>query len=697
MSSSRFQPAAAETLRQAIRDAGGVEVFAIGDVEGSAVTAVTVTCRGTEDSVPALLDRPRAGQVVIHNHPSGDLRPSEPDLQLAHLYGQNGVGVVIVDSAVTRSNWVVEPFAPRRVPVDDDALEAFFTVSLPRALPGWEPRPQQLEMARQVARALDDDRPLLCEAGTGTGKSLAYLVPAALWAMANDAKVAVSTYTRALQGQLVTSDLPMLRAGGLDVRTAVLQGRANYTCRRRLGLLADEAVDVDRAELEALRAWSDGSPTGARSDLPFTVDPARWEMVQSESELTLSVRCPQYLECHYYRARRTASAAHLIVVNHALLLSDLAVVEDAGRGFLPKYERIVLDEAHHVEDAATGVASARLAASGVRRAVSGALSGRRRSGALARLVQQQSNPTGTLGPGARGRLAQAAAVAEAACDHAAAGAELSLSQLAEVVVPRQEAVRVTPSLEGTDQWNLDVAPILRQLESSLHQASEAIDAVEALFQDVTLPEDQVQPLLDLRRARKRLTEQAAAVGEFLEPPPGRCRWFEPERTRAGERTVAVSAAPIEVGPVLERVLWAKFPGTACTSATLTVAGRFDHLARRIGLPPGLAAVEVVYPSPFDHAAQAVLALPRDLPPPDDPRFLEQSGRAVVDAVLAADGGAFVLCTSYAAVRAYAAAVRAGAGERPVLVQGEGGRSVILERFRENRRAVLIGTDSFWEG
>ncbi|MCA9494813.1 MAG: hypothetical protein KC621_33020, partial [Myxococcales bacterium] len=352
--SLRFEAPAAEALRAAIRDAGGVEVFAIGDVMAGHVMSVTVTCRGTEDRVPALLDRPRAGQVVIHNHPSGDLRPSEADLELAHRYGEDGVGVVIVDSVVSRSNWVVEPYVRRWVGVDDDALEAFFTEGLPRAMPGWESRPQQLEMARQVARSLEAEIPLMCEAGTGTGKSLAYLVPAALWALANDGRVAVSTFTRALQAQLVASDLPLLAKGGIEVRTSVLQGRNNYLCRRRLDIALDEDPDDDRRVLESLRDWSSTTTEGSRGHLGFQVSGPQWERVMSDADLTLSVRCPHYDTCHWYKARRSASGAHLLVVNHALLLTDLSIRGQAGRGFLPKYDRIVLDEAHHLEDAATG-------------------------------------------------------------------------------------------------------------------------------------------------------------------------------------------------------------------------------------------------------------------------------------------------------------------------------------------------------
>lgn len=694
--SLRFTDAAAADLRRAIRDAGGVEVFAIGEVSFREVGAVTITCRGTEDRVPALLDRPRAGQVVIHNHPSGDLRPSEADLQLAHLYGENGVGVVIVDSAVTRSNWVVEPHAPERKRVDPDAVRRFFAEGLPRAMPGWEARPQQVEMALHIARCFDDEVPLLCEAGTGTGKSLAYLVPAALWALANDGKVAVSTYTKALQAQLVTSDLPMLAKGGIDVKTAVLQGRNNYLCKRRLGAALEDEGDPEetRRLLEDLRGWSATSADGARGDLGFPVDPATWERVMSDADLTLSVRCPHYETCHWYVARRQASAAHLLVVNHALLLSDLAVRQEAGRGFLPKFARVVIDEAHHLEDAGTSVATERLSRAAVERSTWSVLDARARKGALRKILELGSAKDTPLPMAVRPAFAAKVATAEAALSSIRGGAGFALGALADGFLPAEEPVRVVGSVEDGDPWRLEVTPTLLHLAGELEAAAEAVEQVLGCFDEAALAPAQEEPLLVLKRAHRRLSGHAGFARGFLESQDD-CRWVEPDRDRRGERSAAACRAPIEVGPVLRRLLWDELPGTALTSATMTVSGRFDHLARRVGVPGDRA--EVVYDSPFDHAAQAVLALPRDLPSPEDPAFLPESARVVVDAVTLSDGGAFVLCTSHAAVRAYAEALRAAGGSRPVLAQGEAGRPILLERFRENRRAVLVGTDSFWEG
>ncbi|HCH66351.1 MAG TPA: helicase, partial [Deltaproteobacteria bacterium] len=222
MSDARVAVDAARLLRSAISEVDGDEVFAIGDVEDGQIVRVEITCRGTQDQVPALLGRPRPGQVVIHNHPSGNLQPSEADLHLAGRYGEAGVGVVIVDNTVERSRWVVEPHVSAAVAVPDADVDRVFQVALPRVMPGHEARSGQLDMARSVARSLNENEISILEAGTGTGKSLAYLVPAALWAKANNSKVVVATHTLTLQGQLASSDLPVLKKAGVDASWATL-------------------------------------------------------------------------------------------------------------------------------------------------------------------------------------------------------------------------------------------------------------------------------------------------------------------------------------------------------------------------------------------------------------------------------------------------------------------------------------------
>jgi ATP-dependent DNA helicase DinG len=688
---NRFSKEAAEELRQAISEAEGREVFALGDVQDGGVIAVTICARGQEDRVIALRDRPRRGQVVIHNHPSGDLRPSDADMSLAGRYAEDGVGFVIVDSGVYRSSWIVEPDKDRAVKIDPALIRAFFEVQLPAAMPGTEPRAAQLAMALEVGAALSDGKHLLCEAGTGTGKSLAYLAPAALWAHANDGCVVIATHTRALQSQIVRTDAVQLKRAGLDVPVAVLEGRTNYVCRRRADLARTDVDDLDedkRLELRALLDWIDGSGTGSRSELTARVAGDLWERVESDSDLTLRHRCPFFETCFYYEARRRANDARILVVNHALLLADLVIRQQGGGGILPRYHRVILDEAQHLEDVATGALTERVTRAAVRRALL-MLVGARRKGSLERLgvaLQRSNLPSDVIGAACR-----AAADAGALAGRLATEVGAVFDTLSALLDPAQPTRRVDDAWKATDDWTGTIQPQVGWLISLLDELTGHLDNIGGALGDHKLPEGQAQAWLDTQRARRRLTAYATACRTFLADTEGQCRWMQGGR----EGEVALCAAPINVADLLRDVLWDAIPGVVATSATLSVGGDYSFLQRRVGLAQARTAV---YPSPFDHFQQAVLGLPTDLPGPDHPDFLEQTARMIVDAVRGSGGGAFVLCTSFRAVDHYAAKLRAALGPGiPVLAQGEVARPVLLERFREHHNAVLVGTDSFWEG
>jgi len=360
-----FSPDVLTAMRTAIREAGGNEVFFLGRTdEYLKICAVEVLARGSESAVPAILQTCAYGDVVIHNHPSADLRPSDADLEIASRLGNLGVGFHIVDNPVDNVYRVVEAFAPRR----EKALQPESIADLlgpqgvvARALPGYEERPEQLRMAFAVGEALNRGRLAVIEAGTGTGKSLAYLVPAILWALENEERVVVSTNTINLQEQLIRKDLPFLqRATGLEFQAVLVKGRANYLCRRRAetarvepGLFDDELA----GELATIFEWAAKSADGSREELNFVPRQQVWEEVCCEIDQCARVRCPHYGACFFHKARRRAAQADVLVVNHALLLSDLALRHQtdnySAAAVLPPFDRIVLDEAHHLEDIAT--------------------------------------------------------------------------------------------------------------------------------------------------------------------------------------------------------------------------------------------------------------------------------------------------------------------------------------------------------
>ncbi len=724
-SKTRFTRQAARAWREAIAEAGGIELFAVGTMDDNGeVARIEVVARGQKDRVPALLTRPRPGQIVVHNHPSGVVEASDADLHLAGLFGEDGVGVVITDNQCGRALWVVEPLVREPVSVEEADVRHFFDEALPRTLPGAEARGGQLDMALAVTEALNGGRIAVLEAGTGTGKSLAYLVPAALWAVANEGKVAVSTYTIALQAQLDSSDLPLMRRAGLEVRWAVVKGRSNYVCRRRLQEAVDglEADDPYADRLRAIARWAGSAEEGTRQDLSVPVDEELWDRIESDHDQTLRARCPHFDRCFYYKARREAADAHVLVVNHALLLADLMVKGDSGgEGVLPRYKRVVLDEGHHLEDAATGLFQTRLTAKALTRAVTPLLDRKRRKGTLTKIRLRYAGANSPLGPTMAVELDKDIAALERLLPSLRKGAPEWLGQVgADALAPPQDpTLRVTKAVASTPLWTKQLRPTIAREGGRLAKAASLLARMEDKLASLDAKErtSEPQPLFDLARARRRLAGKADECASFTGENEELVMWIEPARDRrAPHPTAALCTAPIDVGPMLRERVFDALESVVVTSATITVHGRFDHLLSRIGLAPpaggeeaaalgdAAAALEPAavrtgrFPSPFDYRRQALLALPRDFPEPSHPRWRDWVARAVITCTEAAGGGVFVLCTSYDLLRDLHGRAEAAFGDRLVLLkQGDLPRARLLEAFRQSGDAVLFGTDSFWEG
>jgi len=367
-----FSPDSIDQLRYAIKEAGGNEVFILGQTDAERkVVQVEVLARGSADAVPAILQTCNYGDVVIHNHPGGNLTPSAPDIEIASQFGSLGVGFYIIDNSVESIYRVVEAFAEKDIhKIELEQVDGLLGADgiIAKKLPDYEERPQQLRMAFAVADAFNNSKLAVVEAGTGTGKSLAYLVPALLWAHTNHERVVVSTRTINLQEQLIRKDLPFLqRTTDIEFYAVLVKGRSNYFCRRRgetagreLGLFEQQQVD----ELQQIMDWAEKSTDGSKEDLTFIPSYQAWEEVCCEADQCARVKCQYYSRCFFHKARRQAARADILVVNHALLLSDLALRQEtdnySAAAVLPPFERIILDEAHHLEDVATSHFSSQL-------------------------------------------------------------------------------------------------------------------------------------------------------------------------------------------------------------------------------------------------------------------------------------------------------------------------------------------------
>lgn len=722
--SRRFTEEAAAGLRGAVAEAGGNEVFFVGRLrEDRVIDEVEVFCRGKQDAAPALLHVARPGEVVIHNHPSGELIPSEADLGVASNLGNLGVGFLIVDNAAEHVYVVVEPHHPReRQALDAETVAADLAGdgALSKTLDGYEFRQSQVDMSQAVTRSFEGDGLSMVEAGTGTGKSFAYLFPAVRFARANAQKVVVSTNTINLQTQLLEKDAPMVGAAlGEEIQVVLLKGRSNYLCRRKLKEAQTEVGLFDQVEsrrqLERIAEWAEHDEEGSRQSLGFMPDPEVWERVQSETDTTLRVKCPHYNECFFYNSRRRAATADVLVTNHHLLLADLELRAELGFGvtaLLPPYQRLILDEAHHVEDAATHHMAARVSYRGLGRI-------------LGRLLAARKKPTGRL-PALASRIAEMSALipidqVRVQCDalhHRVIPAHRKLvrdlergflaiqegfEQVLGGIPPlgREERRRLVPAFRQSRFFHEVLSPRVKAMASQLTLYTDLLAGRLRAIQD--LPEEAVERLagaiLDVRSGLRRLQDRAGALLTFLAEDPEQCSWIDYRRTRTGV-VVRLCQAPIEVGERLREVLFDRLETVVMTSATLRTGRGFEYLQGRLGLEPREERLETLaLDSPFDFSRQAFVGVPSDLPYPNSRDFPERLAELCLEAVTASEGRAFLLFTSYRLLNQVFDRIEGRIrllGLIP-LRQGSEDRYRLLERFKSSLGSVLFATSSFWEG
>lgn len=721
---ARFTAEASEMLRKAVEDADGQEVFLLGRLdEQKRVQEVRVLARGNRHAVPALLQIPRVGEVVIHNHPSGRLVPSDADLSVSSALGNRGVGSYLVNNAVTEVYVIVEPHlvaAPTPLVAADTValLDPDGAVAL--RLAGYEDRPGQRRMMEAVGAAFSEDSVLTVEAGTGTGKSLAYLIPAVAWSLRNSERVILSTHTIHLQEQLIRKDLPFLvEQVGLPVTAALVKGRSNYLCQRKASQVEAQPAlveeDISR-ELGQLLEWARTTKDGSLADLPARPRPEVWEQVVSENDNCLRARCPYYSTCFFYTSRRNAAKADLVIVNHHLLMADLALRHELGEAaqnaILPPAPRVILDEAHHLPDVATDYFGNRIAMGSLerifRRLQSQRVENRGVLPALRPLLAAIEGESKVVAEGALRRLDERLLPRRRSLGIDAEQTFLLLLERFEEQVGRSlgtsfgERYRVVPALRESPWWRFLESEAVRLADGLAGFAHELDGLLERLE---GLEEEGGRNLLylatELRALKGRLASFAEGLGGFVAETETDCLWVEVRDNPRTGKSLALCRAPIEVGPLLEEALFGEFSTVVMTSATLAVERRFDHFAQAVGVDrlPSARRRSLVVESPFDFPRQALLALPNDLPEPTDPAWERLLPGLVEEIVRAADGGTFVLFTAYGTLTPVVNALEGPltAAGFSVLRQGQANRQYLLEEFRRRPRAVLFATDSFWEG
>ncbi|MGD8623208.1 MAG: helicase C-terminal domain-containing protein [Anaerolineae bacterium] len=578
-----------------------------------------------------------------------------------------------------------------------------------RQFPGFEHRPQQVEMLRAVAYAFNQQQHLMVEAGTGTGKSIAYLLPAVAWAQQNGERVVISTNTINLQDQLYLKDVPDLqKLLPFEFRAAVLKGRSNYLCQRRLAALRQAGVETaeEMRMLAKVLVWLPSTQTGERGELfmPTYAEQALWSKVSAESETCTMERC-RFRErgiCFFYRARQAAERAHLLIVNHALLLSDVAVERWGGR-VLPDYRYLIVDEAHHLEASVTRQLSFQANQWSVERVLNELarpLGGRRYAGFLGDVL---GRCRGKIPPEAWGGLEDHVGRLQKWIESALTALYAFFTVLNDFLEEHSQRrgdydqrLRLTSGLRVQPAWS-DVESTWDNLSSLLYRIVEALEQLcggllELEGYDVEDVEGMAQ---DCSGYAARLGEMREQLnGCIAEPDHGGIYWAT---ISARDDRVTLNAAPLHVGDLVQEYLFHAKKSVILTSATLTTDGRFDFLRDRLN---AWDAEELTVGSPFDYENSTLLYLPTDIPEPNQPYYQKTVEQVLIPLCRATQGRTLVLFTSYYQLRNTARTITRPLADDGIVVYQQGAgtsRAQLLENFRTTPKSVLMGTRSFWEG
>ena len=550
------------------------------------------------------------------------------------------------------------------------SLHEFFSPGgiLARSPLPYEYRPGQLEMAKAVERALTEHRHLIVEAGTGTGKTLAYLLPA----LRTGQRVIVSTGTKALQDQLYFRDVPFLETLIGDLRVCYMKGRANYLCRHKLVALQNQPILSGLEEIDQFQQianWEKTTETGDRAELSgMPESSALWQKLDARSEACLGTTCPDYNRCFITEMRRKALESDIIIVNHHLFFADLSVKQQAtgapDAGILPEAAAVIFDEAHELEDVASSYFG--LSVSNIR-------------------FEELARDTDVLLRGKEG-----AGNMPAATQQLRDRARMFFAGLPMAGDGRQPFSAREEFLETSGDLYIAVRTTLKLMETEMERLT-GIDEAPGLKKRVARLRGELEFLLESNSSNMVYWMERRVLGNSSERSTVRGNF------RSQARTTFLQATPIDVSELLRELVFERIPTVVLTSATLTVQGGFEHMRRRLGLgDTGQGARELVVPSHFQYGKQALLYLPPEMPDPRDPEFPEAAARCIQRVLDLSRGRAFCLFTSYSQMRALYERLLPVL-DFPILLHGSAPRKALLEQFRETPNAVLFGTASFWQG
>ncbi|NLK46288.1 MAG: DEAD/DEAH box helicase family protein [Treponema sp.] len=698
LTEKRLSEAVCKEYKQIIQNNDDNEVFVIGQLASNGIVdSIKVCSRGNKYAVPLTMESKNAS-VLIHNHPSGNLTPSNEDLLIASKAAENAQGFYIVNNSVTKIYVVVEPILPKKLKkLNCTAIGEYLSYGGPLAKlsENFEERESQINLAKFIAESFNKNLVGIFEAGTGVGKSFAYLIPSIIWAVKNKERVIISTGTINLQQQLVEKDIPLAeKISGKKIKAVLMKGRQNYICKRRLNDAATdrELFNDDVEQFESIIEWSKTTSTGSRSDLSFLPQESVWSRVNSEADMCMGMRCVYHDSCYVMQLRKEAASANLIVVNHHLLFADLeARLEGVGyddTAVLPPFNRIIFDEAHGMENAATSFFSAQLNRFKILKQIN--LLYRVRRGSVAgHLITFEALSS------RKDKAESVMVVFESLNSHLAEMEDEALLLMSEEFTWRL-----------CDKTAKDASALLTLMNTIHEDIAKFVGAFRSIITGIAEKDEEHPAVWETKHILNRLENAGNVCQWFTEWSERNDTIFWIDKVRYNGKSGSgiyprFYATPLDIAPKMQRGVFEPLNTVICTSATLKTGKSFDYWLYRTGA--GFTEKERLvleeFASPFPYSKNLLLAIPSDIPMPDNPDFQSAIEKALTKLINASCGRTLVLFTSYESLRLACEYARENLVENGIVVlrQGEDDRFRLLETFKKDSSSVLFATDSFWEG
>lgn len=691
-----------------IAETGGNEVFFRGILdENKIVCDVEVLAKGNRYSVPAILKRMKKNEIIIHNHPSGYLYPSDADIEVASIFANKmDGGSYIIDNNAENIYVITEAFFDENKKID---IKPYFEKNglLAQYFKEFEYRDEQLHMASHIEKGLNDEKKVIVEAGTGTGKTLAYLIPSIQWAVENEKKVIISTNTINLQEQLLNKDIPIVKKiMSKDFKYLLVKGRGNFLCNRKhANLLSMKSVDLEdfsddqKKQFEALINWGKETKTGDRSELYFEVDYTVWEQFQSETDICAGARCPYKSECFFMKSREERKKADILIANHHIFFSDLAIRKEIGfntdYSILPEYGLVVFDEAHNIQKVARDYFSYEVSKYGFTKAMNQILNvaqKKKNKGQLEILINYLKKRNyedkeivekllendvrlnhGNLFKAGRDYFDRLIEV-------------FSKGQVGSLSFRIKKDEIMASSFysmlnDVKENFILEFNTYLRTVRKVITLLKDTEDN-DGIINDFTKYTERLETFYENFKFINNLDDE-----EFI-------YWVEVNNKKSNSKLVAT---PLEIDGELNENLYSNLKQLIFTSATIAVENNFDYFKKSIGLEE--ETYDKIIASPFDYDRQMKVYIPSGLPDPNDRNFLDEIEPLLKRMILKTRGRTFVLFTSYKSLNYMYYMLRDELEENGInfFIQGMYPRTKLVEMFKASEAPVLFGTDSFWEG